>query len=243
MEVKRVVRSLLRSIGLDVRRFRPGSSEAAALARMLSTHGVNVVLDIGANAGQFGGLLRSAGYRARIVSFEPLSTARKQLVAAARNDRLWEVAEQMAIGAEEGQIELHIAGNSVSSSLLSMLPAHEDAAPASVYVGSETVRVRRLDEAAARYLSSDVVLFLKVDTQGYEDKILQGAEAVLQRTRGLQMELSLTPLYEGQPSYEDMMAKLKTMGFELWAMSPAFIDPRTGRMLQVDATFFRSTSR
>jgi FkbM family methyltransferase len=243
MEVKHIVRSFFYRIGLDVRRFRPASSESAALARMLSTHGVNLVLDIGANAGQFGKLLRSAGYRGRIVSFEPLSTARKRLVAAARNDRLWEVAEQMAIGDDENEIELHIAGNSVSSSLLSMLPAHMDAAPASVYVGSETVRVRRLDSAAANYLSNDAVLFLKIDTQGYEDKILQGAGAVLRRTTGLQMELSFVPLYEGQRSYEDMMAKLKTMGFELWAMSPAFIDPRTGRLLQVDATFFRPTSR
>jgi FkbM family methyltransferase len=210
---------------------------------MLATHGVNLVLDVGANTGQFGKLLRVAGYAGRIVSFEPLSTARKQLAAAVRNDRLWEVAEQMAIGDEETEIELHIAGNSVSSSLLSMLPAHADAAPASVYVGSETVRVRKLDGAAASYLSADAVVFLKIDTQGYEDRVLRGARAVLERATGLQMELSLVPLYEGQRSSEDLLVEMRATGFELWAMSPAFIDPRTGRMLQVDATFFRSTSR
>jgi FkbM family methyltransferase len=210
---------------------------------MLAIHGVNLVLDVGANTGQFGKLLRGAGYKGSIVSFEPLSTARKQLAAAARNDRRWEVAEQMAIGDEETQIELHIAGNSVSSSLLSMLPAHADAAPASAYVGSETVRVRKLDGAAANYLSGHSVVFLKIDTQGYEDRVLRGASAVLQRTTGLQMELSLVPLYEDQRSSEDMLVEMRAMGFELWALSPAFIDPRTGRMLQVDATFFRSTSR
>lgn len=243
MDAKSIIRSLLRRVGLDVRRFRPGSSETAALARMLSTHGVTLVLDVGANAGQFGKLLRSAGYKGRIVSFEPLSTAHRQLVAAARNDRLWDVAEPMAIGDEESEIELHIAGNSVSSSLLSMLPAHREAAPASVYVGSEKVRVRTLDRAAAEHLENGAVLFLKIDTQGYEDKVLRGARGVLERTTGLQLELSFAPLYEGQRIYRDMMADLSEMGFELWAMSPAFIDPRTGRMLQVDATFFRSASR
>jgi FkbM family methyltransferase len=243
MNVKKAIRAIGRRFGVEISRYDAAGSEDARFVAMLAAHKINLVLDVGANTGQFGELLRSAGYCGRIVSFEPLSAARKQLVAAARKDSLWEVAERMAIGDEENEIELHIAGNSVSSSLLSMLPAHMDAAPASVYVGSETVRVRKLDSAAANYLSDDAVLFLKIDTQGYEDKILQGARAVLRRTTGLQLELSLVPLYEGQRSYEDMMVKLRTMGFELWAMSPAFIDPRTGRLLQVDATFFRSTSR
>jgi FkbM family methyltransferase len=243
MSLKQLIRTSLRRVGLDVRRHRPASSEDAAFVAMLATHGVNLLLDVGANIGQFGRHVRASGYRGRIVSFEPLSSAHEQLRAAARKDPHWQVAEQMAIGEEDAEIELHIAGNSVSSSLLSMLPAHADAAPASVYVGSEKVRVRRLDDAAAGYIGRDDVTFLKIDTQGYEDKVLRGAPAMLERATGLQLELSLAPMYAGARGYEDMMAELKAAGFELWAISPAFIDPRTGRMLQVDATFFRSPSR
>jgi FkbM family methyltransferase len=237
--VKRIIRRALRLLGLDVRRFRPGSSEDASLVAMLAAHRVNLVVDVGANTGQFGQALRSAGYGGRIVSFEPLSSARKQLVTAARNDALWDVADQMAIGSENGEIEIHIAGNSVSSSVLPMLESHAKAAPASVYVGSEKVPVRTLDSASSQYLRPDTVLFLKIDTQGYEDRVLRGAVTTLRRAIGLQLELSLMPLYEGQRQYEEMAKELKGMGFELWNMTPAFVDPRNGRLLQIDGTFFR----
>lgn len=88
---------------------------------MLKAHEVNLVFDIGANAGQFAQSLRELGYRGRIVSFEPQSEAREQLERAASVDPLWEVAPKAAIGAEDGEIELNLAANSISSSLLPML--------------------------------------------------------------------------------------------------------------------------
>ena len=206
----------------------------------LSAHRVDLILDVGASDGLFGRLIREAGYRGRIVSFEPLTAARGLLEAEARDDPLWDVAPQMAIGAEDGDIELHIAGNSYSSSALPMLDAHARAAPGSAYVGSERVPMRRLDAAAADYLRADSVLFLKIDTQGYEDRVLQWAPVLLQKAVGLQLEMSLVPLYDGQQLYAEMDARLRALGFELWNLSPVFVDPASGRMLQVDATYFRS---
>lgn len=236
---KQLIRSAARQVGLEVRRFRPASSADAALQAMLSLHRINMILDVGANTGQFGQLLREVGYDGRIVSFEPLSAARSALSAAARNDPAWQVAPAMAIGGENGEIDLHVAGNSVSSSVLPMLQSHAEAAPASVYVGTEKVPLRTLDEVAGEYLRPDSVLFLKIDTQGYEDRVLRGAGSLLNRTTGLQLELSLVPLYEGQRLFDDLLAELKSSGFELWNMTPAFIDPASGRLLQIDATLFR----
>ena len=238
--IKRIVRSALRRLGLDLRLYRPEFSDDARLMAMLSAHRVNLVLDVGANTGQFGELLRSAGYRGRIVSFEPLSAAREQLAVQSGNDPLWQVAPQMAIGAEDGDILIHIAGNSVSSSVLPMLNAHAIAAPESVYVGSERVPLRRLDAVADGYLSPDTVVFLKIDAQGYEDRVLRGAADLLQRAVGMQLEMSLVPLYEGQRLYVEMDAQLRASGFELWSITPAFVEPGNGRMLQVDATYFRA---
>jgi FkbM family methyltransferase len=237
--VKQLIKASMRRLGFELRRYRPESSEDARFMAMLSAHRVDLVLDVGANTGQFGQLLRTAGYGGRIVSFEPLSAARRQLVVESRNDPLWKVAPQVAIGSEDGEIELHIAGNSVSSSVLPMLKTHARAAPDSVYVGSERVPLRRLDAAASGYLRPDDNLFLKIDTQGYEDRVLQGAPGLLRRAVGLQLELSFVPLYEGQRLHDDMVAKLRVSGFELWNITPAFVDPRNGRLLQVDATFFR----
>jgi len=237
--LRRFVKSAIRGLGYDLRRFQPAGSDDAQLRTMLQSHGINLVLDVGANIGQFGKMLRELGYRGRIVSFEPLSAEREQLLKASKNDPLWEVAPQAAVGGENGEIEIHVAANSSSSSALNMLDAHASAAPQSRYIGSERVRMHRLDSLAPGYLRQDSVFFLKIDTQGYEDRVLKGAEETLARTTGLQLELSLVPLYEGQRLFDELIEHVKAAGFELWSLSPVLFDPKTGRLLQVDATFFR----
>ena len=82
---------------------------------------------------------------------------------------------------------------------------------------------------------------MKIDTQGYEDRVLKGATELLNRTTGVQLELSLIPLYKGQLLYDEIIKKLEAIGFELWSINPVFTEPVTGRLLQVDATFFRNT--
>ena len=211
--------------------------------KILSEHGINLVFDVGANAGHFGHYLRDAGYRGRIVSFEPLSTAWRQLLEASRKDPRWEVAPRAAIGSDEGELEIHVARNSVSSSILALHAAHTDAAPASGFIGKERVPLQRLDSLASEYLHSDSVPFLKIDTQGYEDRVLEGAGGIMNRIVGIQLELSLVPLYKGQRLGDELTERLKRLGFELWAMSPVLVDPQSGRLLQLDATFFRRPAK
>jgi FkbM family methyltransferase len=237
--LKVMVKRILRRLGFDLRRYSPVAQEGAHRMIMLRKHGINLIFDVGANSGQFGKSLREEGYWGRIVSFEPLSAAREQLVNASRNDPLWEVAPRAAIGSEDGEISINISANSVSSSVLGMLDNHVNAAPESRYVGSERVPLRRLDSLVAEYLRPDSVPLLKIDTQGYEDRILQGARESLPRVQGVQLELSIVPLYQGQKLFDEMLEQLKVSGFQLWAIWPAFTDPASGRLLQVDAIFFR----
>jgi len=114
------------------------------------------------------------------------------------------------------------------------------AAPESSYIGTERSPLRRLDSIAANYLRPDSIPFIKIDTQGFEPQVLKGASELLKQTVGLQLELSLTPLYEGETVFTDMIAQLTLLGFEMWGFEPGFIDWRTGRLLQMDGTFFRS---
>lgn len=208
---------------------------------MLLSHQVNLVFDVGANIGQFGRELRwQVGYRERIVSFEPMRAAHAALTRAAAGDELWEVAARAAIGAERGTVTVNIAGNSVSSSILPMLASHANAAPESRYEATEVVPLMPLDAAAPEYFREDSVAFLKIDTQGYESQVLQGATVTLARIVGVQLELSLIPLYGGQKLMPEMIDSMRTAGFDLWGIAPTFADPETGRMLQIDATFFRS---
>jgi FkbM family methyltransferase len=236
---EQTARQLLNNIGLDLRRYRPERSESGRLATMLAHHDVDLVFDVGANTGQFARSLRRAGYPGRIVSFEPLSLAHHKLVKASTRDPSWTIAPRMAIGDHEGKMEIHISGNSVSSSLLKMLDAHSAAAPESSYVNQESVTITRLDRIAADYTSAGSVPFIKIDTQGYEDRVLNGASEFLKASKGLQLELSIVPLYEGQELFDPLVSRLRGLGFSIWAIWPGFCDPRSGRMLQVDVTFFR----
>ena len=240
--MKSLVKKFLRRAGFELHRFSVEQSENGRLIRMLKYHNVNLIFDVGANTGQFGVLLRNFGFDEEIVSFEPLSDARTRLLKNSKNDPFWKVAPQAAIGEQNGEIEIQIAGNSQSSSVLNMLDAHIKAAPDSKYVGKEKVALRKLDSIASSYMSSNSRVFLKIDTQGYEEYVLNGAKKLMNQVIGLQLELSLLPLYEGQCLFDEMIKKLEKEGFEIWGISTVFSDPNTAKLLQVDVTFYRTSN-
>src|SRR5216683_1658365 len=144
------------------------------------------------------------------------------------------------VGATTGEVEINIAANSYSSSILPMLDSHLAAAPHSAYLQKEKVPLRRLDDivpatAPGRYI------FLKLDVQGYESQVLAGATHLLNHTLAVQLEMSLLPLYEGEALMPQMHAALTAKGFDLWDLEPSFRDPATGRLLQLDGIFIRSS--
>ena len=238
--LKSIAKSAARHLGFDIRRFDPSNSSAAQLAAALSWHGVNLIFDIGANVGQYGKELRShVGYKGRIISFEPMKLAHTKLQRVASADPLWEVSDRSAIGAQTGVVRINISNNSVSSSILPMLESHVSAAPQSSYQSYEDVPLIQFDSISQRFFEGGTVAFLKIDTQGYESQVLEGAEKTVDRVVGIQLELSLIPLYEGQLLMPELISKVEKWGFDLWGIFPTFAHPRSGRMLQVDAIFFR----
>ena len=237
--MRKTAHRLLRRLGYDILSVDVITLPDSQYAKLLRANRINLVLDVGANAGQFGQRLRQLGYRGRIVSFEPLQQARTSLQAVCSKDPDWLLAERAALGDRDGEIDVHVSANSESSSALEMLDAHLRSAPQSRYVGKERVPLRRLDGMARRYLTADSITLLKIDTQGFEDRVLAGAAGVLPHVAGLHLELSLVPLYAEQKLFAEMTALARTLGFEPWAIWPTFVDPGTGRLLQVDATFFR----
>jgi FkbM family methyltransferase len=237
---KKNVKRALRHFGFDFGRYREANDELRRLVNCCARREINAVLDVGANHGQFACSLREAGYRGLIVSFEPLSDAHAILVSKAQRDPLWLVAPRCAVGASPGSVQINIAGNSVSSSVLPMLDAHVRSAPESAYCGRESVNVIALDDFLAnRDELLPKTLALKVDVQGYESHVLAGSEKTLDRTMVLYIEMSLTPLYEGAASFVDLFKKLELSGFTCISIVPGFTDPRTFEVLQVNAIFGR----
>ena len=245
--IKSGIKYILRYVfGLEVfwtRNFPPSAAqqEAMKLVASLQKFGIDLVLDVGANTGQFTSELRQCGYTGRIVSFEPLSQAHGELLQASAGDHNWDVYPRCALGDHEGVVEINIAGNSQSSSILPMLESHRSAAPESAYQGKERVAIKTLDAAAGQYLKDARATFLKIDTQGFEWQVLDGARDTLPQVKGILVELSLVPLYEGQHLWREVIARLEAEGFTLWAFKPVFSDQATGRTLQVDGIFYRSS--
>lgn len=238
--MKRLIQQLFRACGLELSKFKPDTSNAARLQRLISYHRIDLVLDVGANIGQFATHLRSLGYQGKIVSFEPLAKAHAQLLSASKGDPLWETAPRAAIGSRDGTLTINIANNSDSSSALPMLDLHLASAPESAYISTETVKLYKLDTIAPGYIGSDnQSIFLKIDVQGLETQVLEGATQVLSRISGLQLEMSLAPLYQGEPLFREMLDRLDRLGFELFAVIPSFTDMKSGRLLQMDGIFFR----
>jgi FkbM family methyltransferase len=236
---KWMIREGLRRAGLTVQRRSPATVPDLQIQTLLRHHEVDLVIDVGANAGQYALALRHAGYRGRILSFEPLRSAWDVCAARASRDALWDMAPRTALGASSGVVDIHIAGNSASSSILPMKDAHRQAAPESAYVGREPVDLRRLDDVGRDAIERATSPFLKIDTQGYEQAVLEGASGVIERLIGIQLEISLTPLYEGSPTLLQLLEMMQQRGFTPQALLPTFTDTQTGRMLQVDGLFFR----
>jgi FkbM family methyltransferase len=233
------IKKYIRKFGWDIKRIHPDTSDSEQLSKALNFYSIDTIFDIGANIGQFAKELREVGFCGRIISFEPLPLPYKSLVMQSKMDPKWDIHPQAAIGDFDGIIDIHISGNSLSSSILPMLDAHIDAAKNSGYIDVATVPISRIDSVATEYLTGTEKLFLKIDTQGYESKVLDGGSETLSKACGIMCELSLINLYEGQILWLEMIERLEDEGFILWGIQRGFTDPINGRGLQLDGIFFR----
>jgi FkbM family methyltransferase len=239
VSLRSFVQELFQHFGWDVRRTGYPSSEEVLLSRFLSVARPTAVFDVGANIGQYGLSLRKCGFTGRIVSFEAIPSVHARLSAVAAGDRDWIVAPCCALGRAPGEVHINLARNSVSSSLLPMRDVHLNAAPDSKYIARETVRLERLDDVARPLLPNGAKLLLKVDTQGYEEEVLAGADFVLKSASALQLELSVAPLYKGAPSLPRILELCEGLGFQLHGLIPGFYEEKSGRLLQMDGLFLR----
>lgn len=240
MTILHSARNLLGRFGLEAFRATPMTMWKLRLPQMLAQQNIGTVLDVGANDGGYARDLLGGGYAGRIISFEPLPDVWERLNQQAKLYPRWEVGPRAALSNVNGEAEFFEAGNGVSSSLLPIMPEHTDAAPASATIASIKVETRRLDDLLPQ-LDIDGRIFLKLDVQGAEGLVLEGAmDALKAQLVGVQLEMSLTSLYSSQATARELDALLLSLGFECWDILPGFRDARTLRMLQCDGIYFRN---
>jgi FkbM family methyltransferase len=229
------VRNALHKRNLDIVR----NPYWVTLVRTLGWLDIDTILDVGANIGQYGSGIQASGFRGRIVSCEPLPDAFAQLEHRVARSPMW-TALNSAVGAENGTVEVNVSANSYSSSVLPVTNASVDAAPKSRVVSSVMAPLTTVQQLVATQRIRPERTLLKVDTQGYEASVLDGAGDVLKEFAAIQLELSLVTLYEGQALFYELDERLRNTGFELFSMEPGFCDPATGRMLQCDGLYVRT---
>jgi FkbM family methyltransferase len=230
---------LARRLGYDLIARTKARPLQAQLIAVLERFEITVVLDVGANAGQYGTALREWGYAGRIVSFEPLAEAHRLLERRAAADPAWRVAPRMAIGDRDGEVEIEVSAESDMSSVLPQTDLLRRISPSSRVVGRETVPIRRLDGLVEDYVKPDDGTFLKIDTQGFEARVLAGARRLLPRLQGVQLEMALVRCYEGERDFRDLIDDLADAGFRPFLFIPGYFEHKLVRQLQVDGVFMR----
>jgi FkbM family methyltransferase len=236
-QILKFLRSVLNPIGYDILKYKT-TYPAHIVLDHLKRNQITVVLDVGANEGQYSHELRRAGYRGEIISFEPLAEAFRELQSRAAKDKNWKVFN-FALGDAEGKTTIHVSKHSPSSSLLPMTDLHNEAVPGSEYLREEQIEIRKLDSVYDELGISGKRVFMKVDTQGFEKRVLDGGERSLQFILGLQLELSAASLYNGEELYYSVCRFVEEKNFRLVRIIPGFAHKTTGEMLQFDALFFR----
>lgn len=232
------VRKLLSSVGLEIGSYK-GSFVQHRL-KLLRDLSVRTVWDVGAHVGQYSRSLRDHGYVGDIVSIEPSTTAHASLKRRSEADRAWTVI-RAAAGGYEAQGTLNISRNGQSSSLLSMLGRHLDAAPGSAYVATEEVNVIPLD-LLVEQISPPTPFALKLDVQGFELAALDGADRLLLDTVVVEVELSLSPLYEGGADWLEVIGRMSAAGLRLCDLERVYHDRDSGDLLQINGLFRRHES-
>lgn len=228
---------LLAKLGYQVKRIRHIKNIEYQLYTIIKNESPDVVLDIGANRGQFALQLIHNGWNSDIISFEPMSAEYKILSRRSRGYKNWRIWDRCAVGHTVGTQEINIANNSVSSSLRVMTDKHVSAAPSSRSERTELVDVVKLSNVLKQINFSSIAL--KIDVQGFEKEVLLGIEDSWEGITMLIVELSQHELYVGQWLEKEVIEFLDIRGFTLITRLPGFIDPQTGITLQYDGVFKR----
>jgi FkbM family methyltransferase len=121
-----------------------------------------------------------------------------------------------ALGNAAGTLEFFENEYSHASSALPVTEEQRRCFPQTAKGRKIIVPVTTLDQFAAGQAWPRSTL-LKLDVQGFEQRVLEGAQEFLDRVDYLLFECSFRPMYEGEPAFHEMFDYVRALGFELVA--------------------------
>jgi FkbM family methyltransferase len=197
--------------------------------------GINIFLDVGANRGFFSKHLRMAGYAGHLFSFEPIAEDCDRIRALADGDPKWTVCDY-ALGDERDSKEFNVNLTDGQSVLSSFLPIKGE----SDNIRRVPVQVHRLDDVLPKLIEGikSPRIFLKMDTQGFDGRVINGASGCLDLILGIQSEISVVSIYDDIPHYTESLAHYERLGFSLVDLFAVTRMP-DGRVREYDCVMVR----
>lgn len=238
MKIKKNIKKAFKFCGYDLVKLKGGLGRGTfenELIKILDDIKTDLVLDIGANKGQFAISLYDYGYKNKVLSFEPLSDIYKILEENSKNNSLWHVHEKCCIGDTEKMVDINLSNLAGNSSILDIKSTKYNV-PESHYIKKENVPQITLATLSENQLIKQAKnIFVKMDIQGYEHYVLSQLPTINYKIDGFYLELSLVDLYEDQKDYLYICNQLKEFGYDLVYVEPEYI--RSNRMVQFNGLF------
>jgi FkbM family methyltransferase len=236
--IKQLIKKAFRAVGLEVMYLSRTPEHTLLGLRHLP---VRSIIDVGANSGQFARKIAPVFPEARIYTFEPLSEPFQELERWADAQPPGQVtAFNVALGDTEGTVEiLHCVDASPSSSLLESTAVQRTLYPFTANQVRIPVTLKTLDhflEDGSIHLVPD--LLIKLDVQGYEDRVIRGGQATFRQARACVLEVGLDPLYERQADFQELLLLLSELGFR-YAGNLDQVYARDGHVVYIDALFVK----
>jgi FkbM family methyltransferase len=237
-----LLRGVCHLLGYELIKARKSPSLRSHLKNIFDRYRIDVVLDVGANLGQFATMIRKAGYRGRIYSFEPVTASFERLLAAARGDDQWHVFK-LGLGDQQARLDINLSRSSDLNSLLAASDYGKTRYPKIEANARETIEIDTLDHfMASNDIPGNARIFLKMDTQGYDLKVFDGARNSLGRVSALLSELSLIPIYENAPHWLDALACYERGGFRVSGLYPVSRNSDLS-VIEVDCVLVSNSAR
>ncbi|MGB4843861.1 MAG: FkbM family methyltransferase [Ferruginibacter sp.] len=239
MGFKKYIHQFTRSLGFDFYALKDKSDGELLRLRWLKEMGINTVLDIGANEGQFALMIRKLMPQATIYSFEPIPHCYEKLKTNFKNDKSFG-AFNIACGDADAEIEMNINDFSPSSSLLEIDELHVKNFKHTAASKKQLIKVKALD-GLHNELRLKKPYLIKIDTQGYEDKVIKGGAKMIADAQVVFIELTYKPLYKGQTLFDDIYNEMLQLGFQYHGNTEELLSPVNGAVLQTDGIFIKRT--
>lgn len=234
MNIAIFIKKIIRRFGYDIVAHRPLQKT------ILDRYNIKTIFDIGANDGTWSAEMRKLYPDAQIYAFEPLKECFSAIQKKFKNDNKCHIFN-VALGDEDSLKFIDHNSFHPSSSILPMLPLHEELYPKSINRTKERIEVKKLDTLAPKLtLKKDILV--KMDVQGYEEKVIAGGKNTLPNADIIIIETAYVHLYENQPLFGDIHNALEKIGFAYKGSATKHYSNKTGEPIYEDSIFVRKDS-